>query len=128
MITLDGVGKRHSLLRRLTASAEHLDADELRDEIGVRSCMPVRDRQRGNHVKVVGRLRGVVYTPSETVPTLQAELFDGTDSIQLVWLGRRRITGLEPGRRVVAQGRVGLHNGELAIYNPRYELLSPAPA
>jgi hypothetical protein len=122
------VGKRHSLLRRLTASAENLDAEELRDEVGVHSCVPISELRRGNTVKVVGRLRGVVYTPSETVPTLQAELFDGTDSIQLVWLGRRRITGLEPGRRVVARGRVGLHNGELAIYNPWYELLAPAPA
>jgi len=122
------VGKRHSLLRRLTASAENLDAEELRDEVGLRSCIPIRELRRGNTVKVVGRLRGVVYTPSETVPTLEAELFDGSDSIQLVWLGRRRITGLEPGRRVVARGRVGLHNGELAIYNPWYELLAPAPA
>jgi hypothetical protein len=72
---------------------------------------------------VVGRLRAVVYTPSETVPTLEAELFDGSDSMDLVWLGRRRIAGLEPGRRVVARGRVGDHNGRKAIYNPWYELL-----
>jgi RecJ-like exonuclease len=122
------VGHRHSLLRRLTASAENLDADELRDEIGVHSCMPVSQIQRGNTVKIVGRLRAVVYTPSETVPTLQAELFDGSDSIDLVWLGRRRIAGVEPGRRIIARGRVGLHNGKLAIYNPWYELVAPAPA
>ena len=122
------MGKRHSLLRRLTASVENLDAAELRDEVGLRSCMPGARPAAGQTAKVVGRLRGVVYTPSETVPTLQAELFDGSDSIQLVWLGRRRITGLEPGRRIVARGRIGVHNGQLAIYNPWYELLSPTAA
>ena len=53
---------------------------------------------------------------------LEAELFDGSAAIQLVWLGRHRITGIEPGRRILAKGRVGLHDGQLAIYNPWYEL------
>jgi RecG-like helicase len=120
------VGKNLSLLRRLTASASHLDAVQLREQVEQRSCVPLRDLQPGKCVQVVGRLRAMVYTPSETVPTLEAELFDGYDSIELVWLGRRRIAGLEPGRRVVVRGRVGEHNGRRAIYNPWYELLSSA--
>ncbi|MDT4922418.1 MAG: hypothetical protein QOG01_131 [Pseudonocardiales bacterium] len=119
------MGRRQSLLHRLTASAEHLDAAELQGEVEQRSCVPVTALRPGNTVKVVGRLRAVVYTPSETVPTLEAELFDGSDSMDLVWLGRRRIAGIEPGRRVVVRGRVGRHNGRCAIYNPWYELLNP---
>jgi RecG-like helicase len=119
------MGKSQSLLHRLTASVSNLDAAELREEIKQRSCVPMQELRRGTCVQVVGRLRAVVYTPSETVPTLEAELFDGTDSIDLVWLGRRRIAGVEPGRRVVARGRVGEHNGRKAIYNPWYELLPP---
>jgi RecG-like helicase len=115
------VGK--SLLHRLTASASRLDAEELREEVEQRACVPLHDLRPGSYVQLVGRLRAVVYTPSETVPTLEAELFDGSDSMDLVWLGRRRIAGLEPGRRVVARGRVGDHNGRKAIYNPWYELL-----
>jgi hypothetical protein len=119
------MGKRLSLLNRLTASAERLDAHDLQEEVEVRSCVPVSNLCRGRSVQVVGRLRAVTYTPSETVPTLEAELFDGSDSLELVWLGRRRIAGVEPGRKVVARGRVGLYNGRLAIYNPWYELLNP---
>jgi hypothetical protein len=119
------VGKHGSLLHRLTASASNLDAADLRDEVEQRSCVPTRELTRGSCVQVVGRLRAVVYTPSETVPTLEAELFDGTDSMDLVWLGRRRIAGVEPGRRIVARGRVGEHNHRKAIYNPWYELLPP---
>ena len=115
-----------SLLHRLTASASRLDAEELREEVEQRACVPLHDLRPGSYVQVVGRLRAVVYTPSETVPTLEAELFDGSDSMDLVWLGRRRIAGLEPGRRVVARGRVGDHNGRKAIYNPWYELLQSA--
>lgn len=120
------MGKNLSLLHRLTASPSRLDAADLQEKVGQRSgCVPMSELQRGGCVQVLGRLRAVVYTPSETLPTLEAELFDGTDSIDLVWLGRRRIAGIEPGRRIVARGRVGVHNGRKAIYNPWYELLQP---
>jgi hypothetical protein len=120
------VGHRPSLLSRLTTSAHHLDAAELRSEVERLSCEPVLDLRRGTVVKVAGRLRAVVYNPRETVPTLEAELFDGSAPIELVWLGRRRIAGIEPGRRLVARGRVGVHDGRLAIYNPWYELQGAA--
>lgn len=120
------MGKNLSLLHRLTASPSRLDAADLQEKVEQRSgCVPMSELQRGGCVQVLGRLRAVVYTPSETLPTLEAELFDGTDSIDLVWLGRRRIAGIEPGRRIVARGRVGVHNGRKAIYNPWYELLQP---
>jgi hypothetical protein len=50
-------------------------------------------------------------------------LFDGTDAVSLVWLGQRRIAGIEPGRTLRVHGRLGkLENGAKAIYNPHYEI------
>ena len=120
------MGTRQTLRQRLTASAQRLDAADLQDEVLERSCTAVRNCDRGQNVELVGRLRSVVYTPSVTVPELKAELFDGSDSLELVWLGRRRIPGIEPGRRIVVRGRVGLRDGRRAIYNPWYELLGPS--
>ena len=117
---------RLSLLSRLTASTHHLDAVELQSDVEKLRCTPLQALRRGSDAVVVGRLRAVVYEPSENVPTLEAELFDGSDSILLVWLGRRRIAGIEPGRRLMVRGKVGDHNGRRVIYNPWYELLSPA--
>ena len=123
------VGRRKSLLHRLTASTETLEASDLQEAVEQRACTSLCDLRRGTQVQVTGRLKSVVYTPSETLPTLEAELFDGSDSIDLVWLGRRRIAGVEPGRCVMARGRIGEHNGKYAIYNPWYELLpAAAPA
>ena len=116
------VGQNLSLRHRLTASTHQLDAVELQSEVERMSCTKLADVRTGQVVVTGGRLRAVVYTPSENVPTLEAELFDGAGSIVLVWLGRRRIAGLEPGRRIIARGRVGEHQGRPAIYNPWYEL------
>ena len=43
-------------------------------------------------------------------------------SVTLVWLGRRRIPGIEPGRTVTARGRFADVEGKRVIYNPWYEL------
>lgn len=116
------MGHNLSLLRRLTASTHHLDVADLQSEVERLSCTPLDKLRRGQCVEVAGRLRAVVYTPSANVPTLEAELFDGSGSIALVWLGRRRIAGIEPGRWIIARGRVGDHDGTPALYNPWYEL------
>lgn len=116
------MGHRPSLRERLTASAAKLDNADLQADVERHSCCPIEELHLGEFTTAVGRLRAVVYTPSEKVPTLEAELFDGSDAVGLVWLGRRRIVGIEPGRRIKVRGRVGEHHGRLAIYNPWYEL------
>lgn len=123
--TLSSVSGRLSFLHRLTADANALDAVELQSDVARCAAMPLHMLHRGEVVTVTGRLRAVVYNPRVNVPTLEAELFDGSAAIDLVWLGRRRITGIEPGRWVMAKGRVGVHEGRHAIYNPWYELRAP---
>lgn len=74
-------------------------------------------------VEVRGVLRTVTLRPRGGVPALEADLDDGTGVITLVWLGRRRITGVEPGRSLTARGCIGLQGGAPLMFNPRYELL-----
>jgi RecG-like helicase len=111
-----------SLRHRLTASTHRLDAAELESEVEKLPCAKLKNVARGETTVVGGRVRSVKFTPTANVPVLEAELFDGSSQIQLVWLGRRRIAGIEPGRKILARGRIGVHNGQLAIYNPWYEL------
>jgi len=49
---------------------------------------------------VCGTLRSVTLRPRAGVPALEAELYDGSGSLYVVWLGRRHIAGIEPGRRL----------------------------
>jgi hypothetical protein len=39
-----------------------------------------------------------------------------------VWLGRRRIAGIEPGRQIKVVGRCGHQDKMRVMFNPRYEL------
>ena len=109
---------------RLTASTQSLEAAELASEVEKLPCEKLDCIEPGETAVVGGRVRSVRFTPTENVPVLEAELFDGSATITLVWLGQRRIAGIEPGRKLLARGRVGRHNDKLAIYNPWYELRS----
>ncbi len=118
----------HSLrdtLRKAVASQDEIEADEERVEaLAAKGCQPVSQVGDRHRVRVSGVLRSVVLRPREGVPALQAELYDGSGTVDLVWLGRRQIAGVEPGRRLRAEGLVCAMDGRRTMYNPRYELRS----
>ena len=112
-------------LERLTASEEELDARELQRDSAKCGAVPAGQCQRGQVVSVSGRLRTVAYPPRTNLPTLEADLYDGSDVVTLVFLGRRSIVGIEPGRQLTARGRIALRDDRKVIYNPYYELEAP---
>ncbi len=76
-------------------------------------------------VTVRGRLGGVETLVGAHGPTFEAELFDTTGSVVLVFFGRRSIPGLVPGVALEARGTPRAHRGRTEILNPLYELLAP---
>jgi len=115
---------RLTALRRLTAGRDQLHAEELQEEINEVSAKLIADCDDREVADVAGTLRTVTLRPRGTSLTMEADLWDGTGSITLVWLGRRDIPGIRPGRRIVVHGRVTRIKGALTIYNPVYELRS----
>jgi hypothetical protein len=115
-------GRLRRALHRLTADDEEVRSQELRSGVVAVGATPVSDCVCGEPVVVAGTLRAVVLRPLAGVPTLEADLDDGTGSVTLVWLGRRRIRGIDPGRRLVARGRLTLRDGKYTVFNPEYEL------
>ena len=81
-----------------------------------------RVRTLGQEVTVFGRLRSVEFCPSDAAASLEAELFDGTEGVTLIWMGRRRIPGIEPGRTMRVRGRLALREGRKVLYHPFYEI------
>ncbi|OBA82636.1 DNA-binding protein [Mycobacterium sp. 1164966.3] len=111
------------LSRRLTEDPEERDCEELSDEVISTGAQRVIDCHRGQEVTMVGTLRSVETTGKGGSGGVRAELFDGSDTVTLVWLGQRRIPGIDSGRTLRVHGRLGkLENGSKAIYNPHYEI------
>ena len=112
---------RRTVTRLATSAKEH-EANELHKSCVELGAVPVTELPDREMVRVAGTLRTVTLRPRAGVPALVAELYDGSGTLNLVWLGRRQIPGIEPGRAVIASGRVTRDHDQPVIFNPRYEL------
>lgn len=113
------------VLRSVLASRTELDAGTEQRESLKHGAQPVAGCQVRQRVDVAGVVRSVTYAPAGAVPELLAELYDGTGSIDLVWLGRREIPGIEPGRRMSVTGTLcapETGRSRPVLYNPTYRL------
>jgi hypothetical protein len=113
-------------LVKLTADPDALHAADLQAECRDEGATPIADTAAHEYVDVAGTLRTVTLRPRGTSLTMEADLWDGTASLTLIWLGRRDIPGIRPGRRITVHGRVAQVKDERAIYNPSYQL-QPGP-
>lgn len=120
---------RGGRLRRLVAAWSQDKSDQhaetLRGEVRHLGVTPICDCTPGEPATVTGVLRSVTLRPREGVPAVEAELYDGSGRILVVWLGRRRIHGVEPGRGIIVAGRITCTTEKPTIFNPRYTLLPP---
>jgi hypothetical protein len=113
-------------ISRLIAPQHEAQAELEQDRATQPGGIPVAQLELRRPATVCGTLRSVTLRPRAGVPALEAELYDGSGSISVVWLGRRNIAGVEPGRRIRVHGLVTESGGNRAVFNPRYELVPSA--
>jgi RecG-like helicase len=118
----DGVLRR--AVRRIAAEDEEIDDAELMEQVESSDGATAVSRCTARTVvTVLGTVRSMTLRPRAGTPTLEVELYDGTAVVTLVWLGRREIAGISPGRKLRATGRITSNDTGRVIFNPRYELV-----
>jgi amino acid transporter len=85
---------------------------------------PISEAQWRHRVRVAGRVKSVRVQPRAGTSNLECVLADDTGRLLLVFQGRRRIPGIQPGARLVVEGMVGDWARRQAILNPDYELIA----
>jgi hypothetical protein len=74
-------------------------------------------------VRFAGEITAVRIVPRAGADALEVTVSDGRASVVLVFLGRRRIAAMSPGRRIMADGVVVARGPERLVYNPWYTFL-----
>lgn len=110
-------------VRQLSRDQAELEADELAAACARPGCVPVAEVAERDLARVTGVVHSLAEPPADRTPQLQVELYDGTGTLRLVWLGRRRIEGIRTGAYLAVSGRVTRVDGRLTVFNPAYELL-----
>lgn len=116
------VGRLRERIGALLSSRAEIEAVEERAETRRQGTTEVADLVDRRRALVSGVLRSVTLRPRKGVLALEAGLYDGSGTLDLVWLGRREIAGIEPGRRVRVSGLVCVLHSRATMFNPRYEL------
>jgi hypothetical protein len=112
-------------LKGLRASTDDLHRERLADrfdrvELGTVeiSGMPLRCR-----VRIAGEVARLRVVPRAGSPSLELTVDDGTGRAVVIFTGRRRILGIDPGRGIVLEGTAREVHNRAVLMNPSYTLL-----
>lgn len=111
------------LVERITKPTSELDREELAafcDELGL---TPMDEIVPRSPCRVGGEVKAVRIVPRAGADALEATVSDGRGQVVAVFLGRRKVAGVTPGRRLVLEGVLAEDGNRLVVYNPVYTLL-----
>jgi RecG-like helicase len=113
-----------NMMARLTKPVEELDREQLTAFCDERSLTAIDTITARSRVRIGGEVRSVRIVPRAGAPALEVTVSDGRGSVVGVFLGRRKIAGLSPGRRVSFEGVTARDGNRYLVFNPVYEFLA----
>lgn len=108
---------------RLRVPIEELDREALEEWVRSIGATPIREVVARLPVVLAGEVSSVRIVPRAGSPSLEVTVTDGTGFATGIFLGRRRIAGLTPGRRLRFSGVPCWRARIVEIFNPVYEIL-----
>jgi len=88
--------------------------------------VPVGELRWRQRAKVQGRVRSLRVQAGAGVPSVECVLADETGQLMLVFQGRRRVPGIEPGAHLLVEGMVGERGRRTVMINPMFTILRTA--
>jgi hypothetical protein len=117
------VALKHSgRLKRFTTPVDELDRAQLVTFCDSCDLTPMTEIVPRTQVRVGGEVRSVRMVPRAGAPALEVTVSDGRGSATAVFLGRRKIAGVAPGRRMSIEGIAGRTGNRVLLLNPLYTL------
>jgi len=113
------------LARRILSSDDDLEAEEMAQTTENAGAQTIDSVHARDYAHLYGEIVSVTLGPAGRALDFQADFFDGTGHVTLVWMGRNHIPGIEVGARIRVEGRVALLNQRMVIYNPVYAIEAP---
>ncbi|WP_314192528.1 hypothetical protein [uncultured Arthrobacter sp.] len=94
-------------------------------------ALPIRGLPERGRVRCHGFIESVTYAPPSEVAAFTAIVSDHDTPVagrrgrlRVIWLGRRRIPGIDAGTELRLDGMLTVKEGMPTMFNPRYEILS----
>lgn len=111
------------LRSKLTQSINDIEGERLQDRFKDLGVQPISTAPTRTHVLIAGEVQGLQVVPRAGSPSLEVTISDGSGRAVAVFTGRRRIGGVDPGRRLLIEGVGRTERGRLILVNPAYTIV-----
>lgn len=112
-----------NLKRRLSQSLEDLDDERVGQRLAELGVQPIGEAPERTPVVLAGEIQGLQVVPRAGSPSLEVTIGDGTGRAVAVFTGRRRLGGVDCGRRIIIEGVGRTERNRLLIVNPAYTIV-----
>jgi hypothetical protein len=118
-------GSRLRMRGRKSTTTENLWPDATDGPVATADTdvIAIGDAPSRQRVRVKGKVKAVRVQPLAGVAGIRATVVDDTDQLTIVFVGRRQVAGIEPGRKLLAEGVIVEQYGKRVMLNPVYRLL-----
>jgi hypothetical protein len=113
------------IVRGLTSSTDDLHRERLADrfDTGSLGTVPIAGAPLRTKIRIAGEVARLRVVPRAGSPSLEVTVDDGTGRALVIFTGRRRIAGIDPGRALVLEGTGRDEHNRIVLMNPSYTLL-----
>ena len=118
---MDGVLK--NLRKKLSQSLEDLDDERVQQRLADFGVQSIAEAPTRTPILLAGEIQGLQVVPRAGSPSLEVTIGDGSGRAVAVFTGRRRLAGVDCGRRVVVEGVGRRERGRLLMLNPAYTIV-----
>lgn len=111
------------LRRRVARSIDEIEKQRLAGRMADFDLVRISEIPLRTRVLFVGEVQGLQVVPRAGSPSLEVTLGDGTGRVVSVFTGRRRLGGVDVGRRIIIDGVVRRERARLVVMNPAYTIV-----
>lgn len=112
-----------NLRRKLSQSIDDLEDERLSGRTTDLGVTRIGEAPTREPILVGGEIQGLQVVPWAGSPSLEVTIGDGSGRAVAVFTGRRRLGGVDCGRRILIEGVGRTERGRLVVLNPAYTIV-----
>lgn len=112
-----------NLHRKWSQSLDELEGARLQERLADLGVQQIGSAPTRTPVLLAGEVQGLQVVPRAGSPSLEVTIGDGSGRAVAVFTGRRRLGGVDPGRRILIEGVGRTERTRLVLLNPAYTIV-----
>lgn len=112
-----------NLRKKLSQSIDDIEDQRLQGRLSDFGLTRIADAPTRSLIILGGEVQSLQVVPRAGSPSLEVTISDGSGRAVAVFTGRRRLAGVDCGRRLLIEGVSREERGRILVVNPSYTIV-----